>query len=289
MRLPHPRTDAPSLYLSCKKSPGVNEVTTFILEVQSISPHSKRSWFLKNDRVISDGKLLFMTPVDPVFLLIPILRAAQPVDGTLGKFRPIDDIFEESTLKLCAQERFSFVKSADLSQFTALDCVHDALKRMCEYQDLTDELTVYRYSRVKLLQYLSSKVAHLAQPVVFETYPSLQRHLAKDGLLDQEREALRQAGRLRVACEIVSQYLPPDLHQELIASYEYAALDEYLRKLAEETSVLTSARSAGNAKEATDDKKRKAVAQLSKGVSKLMKVNTSGMAKISSFFKKTVK
>jgi len=230
-----------------------------------------------------------MTPVDPVFLLIPILRAAQPADGTPGKFRPIDDIFEESTLKLCTQERFSFLKSADLSRFTALDCVRDAVKRMCDYQDLTDELIVYRYSRVKLLQYLSSKVSHLSQSVVFDTYPSLQRQLAKDGLLDLEKKELQKAGRLRIACEIVSQYLTPDLSQELIALYELAALNEYVRTLAEETIVITSARSVGNAREATNDKKRKAVTQLSNGVSKLMKVNTSGMAKISSFFKKTLK
>lgn len=75
-----------------------------ILEVQSVSPPNQRSWFFMEGEVISgklceslcrevecglhrrrmtDGKLLVMTPIDPAFLLIPILQAIKPVGKEL--------------------------------------------------------------------------------------------------------------------------------------------------------------------------------------------------------------
>lgn len=128
------------------------------------------------------------------------------------------------------------------------------------------------------------------------------------------------AGRTQVACEIVSQYLPPDLISNLIASYEwdlcntlsigcnvlfssFTDLDAHIKAVTEEFTVLPppTTRPAAVQKKDNDEKKRKAASQLSKGVSKLMKVNTpldrrsililhqvntTGMSKISSFFKK---
>jgi hypothetical protein len=65
-----------------------------LLEVQHIAPDANRSWFLE-DHVVSgrlrilpicfhsstsilDGKMVLLTPIDPVFVLIPILRATLP-------------------------------------------------------------------------------------------------------------------------------------------------------------------------------------------------------------------
>lgn len=62
-----------------------------ILEVHAIVPPNSRSWFwgeqvvegthcnqmssFDAEAVDKDGKLLLITPVDPVFLLIPVIRA----------------------------------------------------------------------------------------------------------------------------------------------------------------------------------------------------------------------
>jgi ribonuclease H2 subunit B len=71
--------------------------TSQILELQAINPIDSRSWFLENEVIagvcsapllmpflinfalMTDGKLLLMTPVDPVFLLLPVLSCIQPV------------------------------------------------------------------------------------------------------------------------------------------------------------------------------------------------------------------
>ncbi|KAF8517650.1 ribonuclease H2, subunit B [Gautieria morchelliformis] len=288
LRLPHPRTGVPSLFLPHITNAAVSgrETSSSILEVQAIAPNSSRSWLLEGDQILADGKLLLMTPVDPVFLLIPILQAAQPLDGSIGNFRPADDIFEEAASKLT---QGSAIKGQDVLRLATLDCVRGALNRICDSKEVTEELTVYRYSHSKLLQSISAKVARLSQSNVFDVYPSLQRQLAKDGLLDEGKGELRQAGRTRVACEMVSQYLPPDMTSKLIASHDFAALEAHIQALTDETNLPNPTCPTPTLKVNENEKKRKAVSQSSKGVSKLMKVNTTGMSKISTFFKKQAK
>ena len=88
-----------------------------------------------------------MTPIDPIFLLIPILQAAQPVsllnlmstllilsqaDGTTGQFRPADHIFEAAASRLSTETKTSAIKCEDIMQLGTLHCVHDALRRICD-------------------------------------------------------------------------------------------------------------------------------------------------------------
>ncbi|KAJ9119988.1 hypothetical protein QFC24_005471 [Naganishia onofrii] len=82
LRLPHPRHNQPSLYLPYKPKPtgdvklGTDKAQEQhldgILEVQKVEPEAKRSWFLEQS-VVSDGSLMVMTPIDPLFLLIPLV------------------------------------------------------------------------------------------------------------------------------------------------------------------------------------------------------------------------
>lgn len=82
----------PSLFLPYEVSG-----KSVILEVQVVSPPNRRSWFMSDEvlegtctwliifspRVFTglvDGKLLIMTPIDPAFLLIPILRVLSVCD-----------------------------------------------------------------------------------------------------------------------------------------------------------------------------------------------------------------
>ncbi|KAF8581587.1 hypothetical protein K439DRAFT_1647835 [Ramaria rubella] len=302
LRLPHPRTGVPSLFFTQINHTVTSEIKSqsFILEVQTIAPHSSRSWFLEGDQVVAvstevtdallDGKLLVMAPIDPAFLLLPILQVAQPLDGSIGNFRPPDDIFEEAAARLSQGSKSCTIKSKDVLQLAALDCVHAALKRICDYKEITEEISVYRLSPTKLLQMIAAKVARLSQSSVFDQYPSLRRQLARDGLslLNEEKDELRQACRTRIVCEFLSQYLPPDVSNDLLALYDFTALDTHVRSLVEDITTLAPRHPVLPPK-GDNDKKRKATSQLSKGVSKLMKVNTSGMHKISSFFKKPAK
>ena len=128
-------------------------------------------------------------------------------DGTIGNFRPAHDIFEDAASRLSQESKASAIRGQDIVQLTTLDCVRDALKRICDskgssvvlrlllgssqsfsHKDVTEELTVYRYSHSKLMENISAKVARLSQSNEFAAYPSLQRQLAKDGLLVEGRD-----------------------------------------------------------------------------------------------------
>lgn len=69
-----------------------------------------------------------MTPIDPAFVLIPLLLAVRPADGTAGMFRPIDEVFDG------VSEKLEGVTSEDLTSLINLDCVAGAMRRICDVQ-----------------------------------------------------------------------------------------------------------------------------------------------------------
>jgi ribonuclease H2 subunit B len=108
-----------------------------------------------------------MTPIDPAFLLIPILQAIKPVsndldaslyplfrttlttfplpqnDGSAGLFQPLDDIFDEAAPKIVRAVNgrpsddapaFPPISQEDMLSLTRYDCVINALKRICDFQ-----------------------------------------------------------------------------------------------------------------------------------------------------------
>ncbi|KAI0374034.1 hypothetical protein BV20DRAFT_1033454 [Pilatotrama ljubarskyi] len=288
LRLPHPRTGIPSLFVTHESSQASS-----ILEVQSVTPPNRRSWFMQ-DEVEEDGKLLVMTPVDPAFILIRLLQASLSVDGAVGNFRPADDIIEEAADKATtspAAEGAGSVCASDILHLSSLRCIHSAMRRVCEYKDITPEITVFRYSPERVHNYLRAKVSRLTVENICELSRTLVRNLAKDGLLEDGREALLSSARVRVACDLVSQYLPRDAYERLLSSYDFTSLDAHMKALKEESMALAAvnmnaveAKESKSQKETTTEKKRKAKG--SHGVEQLKKVNTRGMAKLSSFFQK---
>ncbi|KAI0743544.1 ribonuclease H2, subunit B [Daedaleopsis nitida] len=287
-RIPHPRTGVPALFLPYELP---NGGTSAILEAQAVSPANQRSWFM-HDEVLEDGKLLVLTPIDPAFLLIPLIRAVHPADG-LGTFRPVEDIMEEVSTSMSAagpNDTSAVISLDDALQLSLLSCVQAAMRRICDTQEITPEITVFRYSPERVQTYLRSKVTRLSHHDISEMSRTLTKSLAKDGLLDDGKEELLTAGRLRVACDLVSQYLPRDIFEQLLATF--TALDAHMKMLKEETMALSAAkmnavearesRDSKAEKEAGGDKKRKA--KVSAGVEKLKKANVKGMSKLSSFF-----
>ncbi|KXN91053.1 Ribonuclease H2 subunit B [Leucoagaricus sp. SymC.cos] len=262
--------------------------------MQAVNPVDSRSWFLENE-IVSDGKLMLMTPVDPVFLLIPILLCIQPSDGSTARFQPLDDLLEEAALALQEQHRTrkeGQVLSEDVLRFTRLKCTRDAFKHICDVKEITEEITVYRYSPERTLEYLRLKAARLSSLKTLELSKSIVRDLAKDGLMEDGKEELLQSGQLKAACDLVGHYLSPGLRKLLYASFDFTKLDTFLKNSAAEAMALTTVPQNSDKAKATGksagDKKRKA-AKASHGVESLKKANVSGMAKLSSFFKKAEK
>ncbi|KAF7321755.1 hypothetical protein MKEN_00697200 [Mycena kentingensis (nom. inval.)] len=274
LRLPHPRTELPTLFLAGSS----------ILEAQSVSPVNARSWFI-DQQVVSDGKLLMFTPVDPAFLLIPVLQAVYP-ENTPGMFRPADEIFEDAATNLAqSSDPETSIPKDDVTYFTSMECCRKAMRRICEVKEITDDLVVFRYSRERVVDYLRAKVDRLSTPATTELSRTLVRNLAKDGLLEDGKEELLQAGRIRAACDLLGQYTPPAIRNALAATYDFSALDAHYRSLEEEKEALV-VQKPSKGKAAPGDKKRKQ--DTSAGVEKLKKVKTTGMAKLSTFFTKKV-
>ncbi|KAI9062893.1 hypothetical protein FKP32DRAFT_1592877 [Trametes sanguinea] len=288
LRLPHPRTGAPSLFV-----PHETSQSSYILEVQAVCPPNRRSWFTE-DAVVEDGKLLVMTPIDPAFLIISMLQATITTGGTTINFRPADDVLEEVASKMTQNSAASgdeSIPSEDVQSLSTLRCVQAAMRRVCEYKDVTPEITVFRYSSERALEYLRAKVLRLSDRSISELSKTINRNLAKDGLFEDGKEALLAAARIRAACDLISQYLPRSIYDQLLASYDLASLDAYTKSLREEAMALAAvnmnsveAKESKDAKDAGNDKKRKAKG--SHGVEKLKKANIKGMAKLSSFFQK---
>ncbi|KAK2464258.1 hypothetical protein APHAL10511_003715 [Amanita phalloides] len=292
LRLPHPRTGIASLFLPANHSNDFSHNASRILEVQAVAPTEARSWFLE-DEVISDGRLLLMTPVDPIFLLLPILQVTNPSDdGYEIPFRPADDIFEDAARKIeerCRQhDDPSYVIDArDILQFASFQCTKDSLQQVCDVKEVTLDITVYRFSESKVLDYLRRKVERLASPNVVEESKTLLRSLAKDGLLDDDNEKLLKVARIRAACELLDQYLPKNIGNALQASYDFGDLDVYLKGMRGEVIVSVDRKPKhGSTSTAKSQEEKKRKNKTSQGVEKLKKANVNGMAKLSSYFKK---
>ncbi|KAH6913811.1 ribonuclease H2, subunit B [Coprinopsis sp. MPI-PUGE-AT-0042] len=277
LSLPHPRTGCLSLFLPSNDS---------ILEVQAVSPPNGRSWFLKEE-VIEDGRLVMMTPIDPAFLLLRLLEA-----GQTDVFRTADDLFEEITKRMdqLAEDSEAAALKRSLNTLWGLPCILRSLRLVCDVKDFGPETTVYRHSSNKIKLYLRTKVSRIEASKTLGQSRTVVRNLAKDELMDDGRERLLALARTKAAVDMISQYLPPATKKDLLASYDFAELDTYLLQQMQEQAPLKSATNAGKkggATKAETDKKRKAKG--SHGVEQLKKANTTGMAKLSSFFNKAEK
>ncbi|KAG5638886.1 hypothetical protein H0H81_009189, partial [Sphagnurus paluster] len=168
-------------------------------------------------------------------------------DGTTGNFRPIDDIIEDASLKLetSGEADDAPVTRQDIIRFAALKCAKRAIRHICDVKEITPEIVVYRLSHPKVLEYLRGKIARLSSADALEVSRTVIRSLARDGLMEDGKEALLQAGRTRAACDLTSHYLSPDLRQSLISSYNFTHLDEYLKKINIEVLTTTVDKKSG--------------------------------------------
>jgi ribonuclease H2 subunit B len=96
-----------------------------------------------------------MTPIDPAFLVLPLLQAIHPVRYFIplccycclelmmqkegSSFRPVEDMIEDAAKKLArdsvadaAKNPSLEVTEEDVMQLLQLSCVVDGVKRVCE-------------------------------------------------------------------------------------------------------------------------------------------------------------
>ncbi|GER46933.1 ribonuclease H2 subunit B domain-containing protein [Striga asiatica] len=147
LSLRHPRTGNTTCYLF---SDGVLQELHWFKQ-------SYGSWFL-GDYVCEDGRLYTATPIDPVFVLLPVFEEARMKKGTdPGKFRQLDEIIYVS----------------GYPGYESLSSVADtAMQVVCDLKEV-GSTRFFRLNDLKVLKWLCYKVHQLKQ-----TLPTLDNNYA---------------------------------------------------------------------------------------------------------------
>jgi len=114
-------------------------------ELQVTQPRKYSSWFI-NQRV-SSGQDIYMANVfDPRFLCLPFL------EKSAGKYSPLDQI----VFMDAKYARFPFSRASSWK-----------MGEMCDVNDkLGDDMILYRYNEVKMLEWLGRKVENTAKALM---------------------------------------------------------------------------------------------------------------------------
>ncbi|CAJ1079695.1 ribonuclease H2 subunit B isoform X2 [Xyrichtys novacula] len=131
VRLRNPLTDEASLYML-----GSGDVQLFEVKAFEEDFHS---WFV-GQTVQRDGRLLFITPMDPLYLILPYLIKS----GKEGKFQPVDQVVMDEEFPACSR---------------LLSCTHSlaSLRHIAEEKEVAN-LKFHRYSQEKTMDWLKKKV-----------------------------------------------------------------------------------------------------------------------------------
>ncbi|XP_020110564.1 ribonuclease H2 subunit B [Ananas comosus] len=155
LSLKHPKSGEPTNYVFMDGN--LREVNWF--------KQSYGSWFL-GDYVCEDGSLYICTPVDPVFILLPIFEAARMSKANNGVFRQLDEI-----LYVDGYPGYQHLMSI----------AGDHMQMVCEVKEIGSS-KFYRLDDSKVIAWLCCKVQQLK-----ETIPKLGKNFAAR----EERDTLK--------------------------------------------------------------------------------------------------
>lgn len=242
-----------------------------LLEVHKVDPSSPRSWFIGNS-VQQDGSLHVMSPIDPLFILIPILdKARRKTTESDGVYLPISDLAE------------TFPAALELCRVLSLSSVTSRIASLCDVQSCGSDILVYRLSDEKVITWLKSRVDKIVDK--FESLRVLKRLSSKYTSIPSDDARLQMLVRHRIALQVIDDYLNDAWSERLSGVYDFTEV-ENLQKTAETThapgSIDYGRKASGESGEEPAAKKKK----LTPAQQKLAKANTKGMKSIQSFFAK---
>ncbi|KAK9478292.1 ribonuclease H2, subunit B [Lipomyces japonicus] len=232
--------------------------------------------------VKSSAELVISTLVSPLFFALQVLNKHA------NQFRTWEDL---SDSLLSVSPAFRYID----------DLLEQSISLICDIQEPAPGMVCFRLSKEKLFAHLSSKVlkikSRLPQSVEKQF---VTKRLAPVRFDVPTPNEMYDRARSGIATDIVASYLPPGLSEEFmeIGKDEQAKLHEYLASLEKERSIeltkqMFSAGGSGGgvnkrSLEEQEDKpankpKKKA---LSINAARKQKIDTAGMKKMTSFFKK---
>ncbi|KAF6174301.1 hypothetical protein GIB67_040794 [Kingdonia uniflora] len=189
LSLRHPKSGNPTCYL----------LNNGYLQELHWFKQSYGSWFL-GDYVSEDGSLYVATPVDPVFILLPIFdKARMKKDGDKGKFRQLDEI-------MFINDYPGYQNILPLAQL--------CMEIVCEVKEI-ESVKFFRLDESKVLAWLCHKVQQLKL-----TLPTL----------DQNYAAQDEKGILTEVLSLLGEYLNSDPWLKLLCTHLKFDLQETTRK-----------------------------------------------------------
>uniref|UniRef100_A0AAY4BH68 Ribonuclease H2 subunit B n=1 Tax=Denticeps clupeoides TaxID=299321 RepID=A0AAY4BH68_9TELE len=188
-RLRNPSSGGASLYLFGGGDAQVYEVKAFA--------EDHRSWFV-GETVQRDGRLLFITPMDPLYLLLPYIQEA----GAEGKFQPANQVVTDEDFPGC-------------SRLLRCTCALESLRLVADEKEVANQ-RFYRYNQQKTLDWLKRKVERTVS-VLKRSDVSVGGGVKSATYVRVKSEVdASDEDYLRYAHGLVSEYVSEDLSKELL-------------------------------------------------------------------------
>lgn len=264
-KLQHPRFGYGVLHLVSADFKTIHELNCF--------DEKYHSWFLDND-VHSGNKIHFATPIDPLFLLLPCLINS----GKNGRFTPLDQMAGDN-------------ESPDLVRL--LSAVSPGqLRHVCDFKDIDDDLQVYRFSKKNCMNWLKAKTDAAAEVLKLKDI-NVDTKGSKSSMFVRSKESVQanEETYKQYACEMICEYLPVGIEEELRSYLGIPAVEEKKQKEVENQppkkkikldSDLTPTDDYSAGVDLKKDKSKNS--KLTPAQKKLQQTDKTGMKSISSFF-----
>ncbi|XP_064800160.1 ribonuclease H2 subunit B isoform X1 [Oncorhynchus masou masou] len=261
IRLRNPSTDAASLYLLGSGDMQLYEVKAFNEDFHS--------WFI-GQTVQRDGRLLYVTPMDPLYLLLPYLIKA----GEEGKFQPVDQVVMDEDFPACTR---------------LLSCTRSqaSLHHVAEEKEVGSQ-KFQRYSQERTMEWLKKKAERTVKTLrksnvsVGEGVKSTTYVRVKQESETQEEDYLRYAHGL------ISEYISEDLSKALLKHLQLPELSspKEVEPPSKKRKLTDKPLEAGEdyTKFNSSDFSRKPPKKMSAAQKTLAKVDKTGMKSMSAFF-----
>ncbi|XP_064032316.1 ribonuclease H2 subunit B isoform X2 [Pogoniulus pusillus] len=260
-KLRNPSTGEETLYLFNSGARQLFEVKAFHEEYHS--------WFI-GQTVQQDGRLLFVTPMDPLFLILYYLIKA---DKEQGKFQPLDQVVQDSEYPSC----LLLLKCADVEQY---------IHHVTEEKEIGSQ-KFHKYSQEKTLKWLKKKVSQTVKALKSNNIIVGERVYAATFVNDKQITDTKE-DYVRYAHGLISEYIPEDLSKKLL---KYLGLPELKSPVPEPplkkrklSDVPVEAEQDYTKFNSTNPKTKKANIKMTAAQKALAKVDKSGMKSISAFF-----
>ncbi|KAM7407154.1 hypothetical protein PAMA_003068 [Pampus argenteus] len=266
VRLRNPSTDAASLYMLGGGDVQLYEVKAF--------EEDFHSWFV-GQTVQRDGRLLFVTPMDPLYLILPYLIKS----GKEEKFQPVDQVVMDEEFPACSR---------------LLSCTHSlaSMHHIAEEKDV-GSLKFHRYSQEKTMDWLKKKVERIVIALKKRNISVGEGVKSTTYVTVKSESDSHEEDYLRYAHGLISEYISEDLSKALLKHLQLPELTspKETEPPSKKRKLSDSPVKAGEdyTKFNSADFARKPPKKMTAAQKSLAKVDKTGMKPMSSFFSPKIK